>query len=427
MSRRWFAIAMVICMIDPGWSVALAQSMPTPVQQTAGAEQFDPPQLDSLLAPIALYPDQLMTQILMAATFPIQVVEASRWIEDPAHKNLTGDALANALQTLPWDPSVKSLVPFPQVLSQLNSNLDWTQQLGYAFANQQKDVLDSVQRLRREAQAHGNLQSTQQQVVTVQAPPPGATAAQQTIVIEPAQPDVVYVPSYNPAVVYGAWPYPAYPPVVAVPGPGYVLGTALAAGLAFGAGVAITGALWGWSQPNWYGGNVNVNVNRWNNINVHNNVRLNNGTWNAGFNRPGGRPPNLQRPPVGPVGRPVRNAGLPANAIGRPNVSVPGGAVSRPHPAPGNFSGANRPNFSPGSRPNPTDAHRQFNAPQNRLGAGGAGQQRFQQPHGGFQQQRGGAFSGVGNGGQARSWGQRGAQSRQFSRPMGGGFHGRRR
>jgi Protein of unknown function (DUF3300) len=439
MSRQWLAIALAICMIDPGWSVSLAQPAPTPIQQTAGADQFDPQQLDSLLAPIALYPDQLLTQILMAATFPLQIVEASRWIEDQSHKGLSGDALEKALQPLSWDPSVKSLVPFPQVLSQLNANLDWTQQLGYAFGNQQKDVLASVQRLRRQAHVQGHLQTTTQQVVKVEAAPAGAPPTQQTIVIEPAQPNVVYVPSYNPTVVYGAWPYPAYPPVVAAPAPGYVVGTALAAGLAFGAGVAITGALWGWGQPNWYGGNVNVNVNRWNNINVHNNVRMNNGNWNANLNRPLGRPANLQRPPSGPVGRPVRNAGLPANAIGRPNVSVPGSAVNRPartnggnfsganRPNGGNLSGANRPKLSPGSRPNPPAANRQFNPPQNRAGAGGAGQRNFQRPQGGGAQQRGNAFGGAGNGRQAQSWGNRGAQSRQISRPAGGGFHGRRR
>jgi hypothetical protein len=435
MPRQWLAIAMAICMIDPGWSAALAQSTPAPVQQTAGTDQFDPQQLDSLLAPIALYPDQLLTQILMAATFPLQIVEASRWIEDPAHKSLTGNALDTALQPLPWDPSVKSLVPFPQVLSQLNSNLDWTQQLGYAFGNQQKDVLDSVQRLRRQAQAQGHLQTTSQQIVKVEAAPASTPTTQQTIVIEPAQPNVVYVPSYSPTAVYGTWPYPAYPPVVAAPAPGYVVGTALVAGLAFGAGVAVSGALWGWGRPNWYGGNVNVNVNRWNNINVHNNVRMNNGNWNANVNRPLGRPANLQRPPAGPVGRPVRNAGLPANAIGRSNVSVPRSAVNRPaRPNSANFSGANRPNagnrpnFSPGSRPNPPVARRQYNPSQNRVGAGGAGQRNFQRPQGGFQRQGGGAFGGAGNGRQAQSWGQRGAQSRQFSRPAGGGgFHGRRR
>jgi hypothetical protein len=446
MSRRWIALAVAVCMIDPGWSAVLAQTTAPatpPAQPEQEASQYDPQQLDALLAPIALYPDQLLTQILMAATFPLQIVEASRWLDDPAHKTLTGDALDKALQPMSWDPSVKSLVPFPQVMAQLNTNLDWTQQLGYAFANQQKDVLDSVQRLRQQAQAHGQLKSTEQQVVKTEAPPAGSTAPQ-TIIIEPAQPNVVYVPTYNPTVVYGTWPYPAYPPVVVPPPPGYAVGTALAAGLAFGAGVAITGALWGWSRPNWYGGNVNVNVNRWNNINVHNNVRVNNGTWNAGYNRPAGRPANLQRPPGGPVGRPVRNPGLPPNAIGRPNVSVPSSAVNRPRPNPGTPQGANRPNLSPGSRPNPPAAQRpperqqarqpdrqpvrqparQPGAPQNR--PANMSQPRSAPQRGGGQ---GGAFNNVGQGHQSQSWGQRGAQSRQFNRPAGGGggFHGRSR
>lgn len=180
----------------------------------------------------------------MASTFPLQVVAAQRWAEDPAHKGLSGDALTKALDPEPWDPSVKSLVPFPEVLAMMNANLDWMQQLGYAFAEQQADVLNSVQRLRQQAQANGNLQSTAQQVVRTD---------QQAIVIEPAQPNVVYVPSYNPTVVYGAWPYPAYPPVYLPPPPGYYVGTALATGLAFGAGVAITAGLWNWARPAWGG------------------------------------------------------------------------------------------------------------------------------------------------------------------------------
>src|SRR5208283_1590416 len=153
--------------------------------QTAETQQFNAEQLDALLAPIALYPDPLLAQVLMASTFPLEVVSAQRWVEDPAHKSLTGDALAKSVEAQTWDPSVKSLVPFPQVLALLNSNLDWMQQLGYAFADQQA----SVQRLRAQAQAAGNLQTTDQQVVRRE---------QQTIIIEPAQPSVVYVPNYNP-------------------------------------------------------------------------------------------------------------------------------------------------------------------------------------------------------------------------------------
>jgi hypothetical protein len=228
--------------------------------QTAAAGSFNTEQIDALVASIALYPDALLTQVLMASTFPLQVVQAARWAEDPASKALTGDALANALEGQPWDPSVKSLVRFPQVLAMMNGNLDWMQQLGYAFADQQAAVLDSVQRLRRQAQTNGNLQSSQQQVVRTE---------QQAIVIEPAQADVVYVPSYNPTDVYGTWPYPAYPPVYLPPPVGYPLGGALATGIAFGVGVAAVAGLWNWARPGWGSGNVNVNVGRYNNINVN--------------------------------------------------------------------------------------------------------------------------------------------------------------
>ncbi len=189
--------------------------------ETTETQEYNAEQLDALLAPIALYPDPLLAQVLMASTFPLEVVTAGRWIEDPANKPLSGDALAEAVKAETWDPSVKSLVPFPSVLALLNSNLDWTQQLGYAFADQQEAVMDSVQRLRLQAQSTGNLQTTEQQIVHTE---------QQVITIEPAQPTVVYVPNYNPTVVYGAWPYPAYPPVYLPPPPGYTFGTARLAG-----------------------------------------------------------------------------------------------------------------------------------------------------------------------------------------------------
>src|SRR6201996_1626206 len=141
---------------------ALAQATPTAVAQPAAAQQFNAEQLDALLASIALYPDELLTQVLMASTFPLEVVAASRWVEDRAHKSLSGDALVKALEAEPWDPSVKSLVPIPAVLATLNNNLTWLQQLGYAFANQQADVFASVQRLRRLAQSNNKLESTPQ-------------------------------------------------------------------------------------------------------------------------------------------------------------------------------------------------------------------------------------------------------------------------
>jgi hypothetical protein len=218
--------------------------------QTLKAEE-----IDALVAPIALYPDDLLSQIFMASTYPLEVVEASRWAKQ--NKNLKGDALAQALEKQDWDPSVKSLVNFPEVLSKMSDKLDWTQKLGDAFLEEQKQVLDAVQRLRAKAQAAGNLQTTEQQKVIVE---------EKVIKIESPSPQVVYVPTYNPTVVYGAWPYPAYPPYPWYP-PGYAFGASM---LAFGTGVAL-GAAWGyaWGGANWGRGDVDIDVNRNTNFNTN--------------------------------------------------------------------------------------------------------------------------------------------------------------
>src|SRR5271165_6000000 len=302
----------------------LAQTAPAAVAQPAANQPFNTEQLDALVASIALYPDELLTQLLMASTFPLEVVTAARWVEDPAHKSLSGDALVKALQAEPWDPSVKSLVPFPVVLATMNSNLTWLQQLGYAFATQQADVFTAVQRLRRLAQSNDKLQSSPQQVVTTQQvtvePPTGSSqppTQQEVIVIQPAQSDTVYVPSYDPAAMYGSsWPYPSYPPYYPATPPGYYFGTALATGLAFAAGAAIVGGLWGWASPGWGGGYANVNVNR---------GQINNPRWGGGAGA--ARPGNFPRAPNGPAGLP-----------GRPQVGVPGNAV-RPPTRPGGVGG----------------------------------------------------------------------------------------
>ena len=253
-------IASCVILNASGLGALRAQTAQPAAAEAGATDTFSTEQLDALLAPIALYPDDLLTQVLMASTFPLEVVEAGRWLDQPGNKDLKGDALEKALESQKWDPSVKSLVPFPEVLALLNSNLDWMQQLGYAFADQQSAVFDSIQRLRRQAQTAGNLQSSPQQVVRQE---------QQTIIIQPADPNVVYVPNYNPTTVYGAWPYPSYPPVYLPPPAGYYFGTALATGLAFAAGAAVVGGLWGWASPSWGGGYANVNVNRYNNINVN--------------------------------------------------------------------------------------------------------------------------------------------------------------
>nr|WP_086918635.1 DUF3300 domain-containing protein [Paraburkholderia hospita] len=240
-------------------------------------------QLDSLTAPIALYPDALLAQVLMAATFPQDVTAAAAWSK--ANSQYKGDDAVKAVASEPWDPSVQSLVAFPQVLATMASKPDWVTQLGNAFLAQPDDVMDSVQRLRKQAQSAGNLKTSEQQKVIVE---------QSTIQIVPANPQVVYVPTYNPTVVYGAWPYPAYPPVYVPPPPGYAIATGFMTGLAFGAGVAVANSLWG--GFNWSNHDVNINVNRYNNINVNNRITSNTSTanWNrnesinrnnANFNR----------------------------------------------------------------------------------------------------------------------------------------------
>ena len=187
---------------------------------------YTPEQLDQMLAPIALYPDALLAQTLMAAGYPLEVVEAARWSQ--ANPNLKGDAAVAAVKDKDWDVSVKSLTAFPQVLKMMNDQLDWTQKIGNAMIAQQKDVADSVQRLRAKAAAAGNLKSTPQQTVTTQPAGSGST-----IVIEPANPQSIYVPYYNPAWAYGPWPYPAYPPPYYPPPPYY--GAALMSGDGTGA------------------------------------------------------------------------------------------------------------------------------------------------------------------------------------------------
>ncbi len=243
----------------------------------AGTKTFSQQELDQLLAPIALYPDALLAQVLMASTYPLEIVSADRWVK--ANPNLKDKALEDALQSQTWDPAVKSLAVFPQVLAMMSDKLDWTQKLGDAFLAQQQDVMATAQALRTKAVAQGSLKDSKEQKVITE------TQNTTTIIkIEPTNPEVVYVPTYNPTVVYGAWPYPAYPPYYWYP-PGYVYpyGGAL---LGFTAGVIIGGALWG--NCNWGGGNVNINVNRYNNFNRGDHIS--NGNWKHNANHRGAVP-----------------------------------------------------------------------------------------------------------------------------------------
>jgi hypothetical protein len=238
---------------------ALLASPPVLIAQQESAPPLKQEEIEQLVAPIALHPDDLVSQILMASTYPVEVVIAERWVKQ--NSKLTGDALTAALEKQDWDPSVKSLVAFPQVLTMMSDKLDWTTKLGDAFLADQKKVLDTIQSLRHKAQSAGNLQTTKEQKVIVE---------QQVIRIEPANPEVVYVPTYNPTVVYGAWPYPAYPPYYYYP-PGYVAGSMFWFGASMAAGAAL-GAAWGygWGNADWNGGNVKIDNSR--NVNINNKI-----------------------------------------------------------------------------------------------------------------------------------------------------------
>lgn len=245
----WLLVALTL-----GAGAARAQT-----EQAPPGEPFKPEEIEALVAPIALYPDSVLSQVLMASTYPLEIVHAARWVK--ANPDVKGDAAVKAVENQSWDVSVKSLVAFPQILEPMNDKLDWTTKLGDAFLAQQKDVFAAVQRLRARAKDSGNLKSNEQQNVVVEQAPAGG----QTIVkIEPANPQVIYVPAYNPTVVYGAWSYPAYPPTYWPPPPAYYPGAALATGLAWGVGLAAAGAIF--SDCNWGGNDVNINVNKAANI-----------------------------------------------------------------------------------------------------------------------------------------------------------------
>ena len=244
-------------------SATLGSSAPTPAPLSSA-------QLDALVAPIALYPDALVAQVLAASTNPDQVAYADDWLAQ--NKSLTGTALAQAVEQQSWDPSVKALTQFPSVLDNLAHNLSWTSSLGQAFASQQADVMAAVQTMRAKAQAAGTLQSTTQ--ITVTQPSPN------TIVIQPANPQVVYVPQYNPTVVYGApVAVPLYaPPPVPVASVGVFFGPAVTVGATFGGGGWGAGFGWGWNawRLNWGGGGGSTII--------YNNTYINNRTWSNASN-----------------------------------------------------------------------------------------------------------------------------------------------
>jgi hypothetical protein len=269
LSLRVIAIACAAVLLVPAYSPVYAQQ--DQELAPAAANEEAPPipadQLDSLVAPIALYPDPLLAQTLAASTYPLEVIQLEQWYAN--NKFLHDKSLADAVAKQPWDPSVQALVAFPDVVQRMASNIQWTTDLGNAFLAQQADVMDAVQRMRAKAQGKGNLKTNAQQKVETQT----VEGGEQAIVIEQANPDVVYVPSYDPQMVYGASPpaYPYYPYTY----PGYYAGM----GLAFGTGLVLGGA-WAnnWGNCDWEHGDVNINNNNNFNRNVNRNVNRGTGT-----------------------------------------------------------------------------------------------------------------------------------------------------
>jgi hypothetical protein len=329
-----------------------------------------PEQLQQLVAPIALYPDSLVAQILAASTFPEQVVEADRWLQ--AHPDLKSDALGQAVDQQPWDPSVKALTAFPSVLGNMDKNLAWTSSIGDAYYNQEQDVMDAVQVMRQRAQESGNLKTTPQQTVTTEGP---------TIIVEPANPEVVYVPAYDPWVVYGdpilAWPgwYP-YPGI-------WYDGPSLWFGAGFGIGW-FGGYEWGWHHwgSNWHDRVVVYNHNRYYS---RSNTFYNRNNYYRGGGAPGGV--NGDRGGTSASTNPGSRASN-GDTGGRGKVYNRPGATTRP------FNGD-------------TQAARGYAEPRGQSGV------------------HSGAFSGYDHGGEARSYSSRGGASfgGGAARGGGGGFH----
>src|SRR5436190_3383322 len=340
----------IVCMalLAPGSPVAWAQQGASQVMTTTEeAPKIPNDQLDSLVAPIALYPGQLLAQILAASTYPLEVIQLEQWLK--RNPNLKDQALADGVAKQPWDPSVQAMAVLPDVVTRLSANVGWTTNLGNAFLAQQQDVMDAVQRMRSKAQNKGALKTTEQQKVETEP----VEGRQEAIVIEPANPQFVYVPSYDSAVVYGPpgdYPYPAYYY------PGYVPG----AGLAFGTGL-ILGAAWAnnWGNCNWGHGDITINNN--NNFNRNNINNINRGQqggkWQHNAQHRGGAPYGDRNTANKYGGRarqqPAGGANRPGGAAGLGGGAVAGGAGNRPGGgAAGNIGAGNRSGgASAGNRP----------------------------------------------------------------------------
>lgn len=237
----------------------------------AETQKYSQGQLDQMLAPIALYPDALLSQVLMASTYPAQVANAAKWSKE--NTEVEGDAAVKAVQDKGWDASVASLAAFPEVLGMMEEKPEWTRSLGDAFLAEPDAVMDTAQELRKKAKDAGNLKDTKEQKVVVED-----ANATQVIQVLSTSTQTVYVPVYNPIYVYGPWWYPAYRPFYYYPPyPRYGFAVGMTTGIGFGVGIAVTNSLWG--RPNWHSHDININVNKYNSINVNNKIDANKANW----------------------------------------------------------------------------------------------------------------------------------------------------
>jgi hypothetical protein len=411
--RNWLRLISLLCatLLVPGDALLMAQqgavSAPTPDAQPLPGDQ-----LDSLVAPIALYPDPLLAQVLAASTYPLELVQLQQWLAK--NKDLKDKALAETVQKQSWDPSVQAMAGLPDVVKQLVENIQWTSELGNAFLAQQSGVMDAVQRMRAKAKGAGKLQSNEQMKVETKV-----VESKSVVVIEQSNPQVVYVPSYDPVVVWGAPPVYAYPPVVYPPGY-YAAGAAIS----FGVGVAM-GAMWsgGWGYGAGWGGNNNININNNNNFVKNNNSRNNIGNSVGNGNRGGGN--SWQHNPQHRGGAPYGDRST-ANKFGG---SARGDSAStrqtNARQNQGQRTGGQQPEAGNRAGGGNVAANRgggaAGNAAANRGDAGGnrVGNRQVSSGSSGSR----GAFGGAGGGGSAaRSSGSRGASSMR-----GGGGGGRRR
>lgn len=274
----------ILCsfLIAGGDSPSFAQ---TANPATEASAKIPNEKLDSLVAPIALYPDSLLGQVLVASTYPLEIVELGQWLEK--HKSLKPEELTQAVEKQSWDPSVQAMAAFPDVVKNMNENIKWTDELGNAFLAQQSDVMDAVQRMRLKAQNSGKLESTAQQRVDTQT-----VDNRSVVVIEPASPEVVYVPTYDPVAVWGAPMYYPYPPIYYPPG--YVAASAISFGIGVAIGAAWGGGGWGWNCG-WRGNNITINnnnafVNHYNRVNGGNRYAGNGSSWRHNPQHRGGAP-----------------------------------------------------------------------------------------------------------------------------------------